>query len=623
MKKRVLSVFLAFAVLICMFGGLSLYGFAANTNPVSDEGFVLYNPDTDADTLTVALDDVSGAVGDIIDFSATIRNNTGIFNAAMSIKYDSDVLSPVVVNMGTDTVVSTKAGTVLSSATPGVEKDAVDVTGNSLGYKIIPFILENTAIKDSTNNGVLFTIKFEIIAKPSYGDTTNVVFADYDDTMFISLENVLEPVFEEGSVTVVDNVTTAAPVTTENTTTLANITTTEKTTTPNTTTIENTTTTENITTTENNTTTEVTEPDYYKTNPVSDEDFVLYNPDTDADKLTIALDDVQGAVGGTVDFSAEIKNNSGLFTANISLKYDSDVLRPILIDNGQELITDSVAGDVLPTVISGPVSEVTDDNDNKLGYQVISFILENTGMANTTKNGILLTVKFEIIAKPTYGDTTSVVFTDCDNTMFASLDGIVLQPVYDEGSVTVLDEVPTTEPPTTTLAPTTATPTTLAPKTTVAPTTLAPKTTAAPTTLTPKTTAAPTTLSPKTTAAPTTLSSKTTAAPTTLSPKTTAAPTVSVPTTKSQPTTVLATESIGKPTTTQSITADIIYGDANDDGRVDMLDVLLLRKYIAKQPVKPNLTASEVNCDNSIDMRDVLLIRKYIAKQPVTLGPKI
>ena len=92
MKKRVLSVVLAFAVLICMFGGLSLYGFAANANPVSDEGYALYNPDTDADKLTVALDDVSGTVGDIIEFSAIIRNNTGIFNATMSIKYDCERL---------------------------------------------------------------------------------------------------------------------------------------------------------------------------------------------------------------------------------------------------------------------------------------------------------------------------------------------------------------------------------------------------------------------------------------------------------------------------------------------------------------------------------------------------
>lgn len=66
----------------------------------------------------------------------------------------------------------------------------------------------------------------------------------------------------------------------------------------------------------------------------------------------------------------------------------------------------------------------------------------------------------------------------------------------------------------------------------------------------------------------------------------------------------------------------ITYGDANDDGDIDMRDVLLIRKYIAKQPVKPNLAASDVTYDGDIDMRDVLLIRKYIAKQPVTLGPQ-
>ncbi|MEE1018518.1 MAG: dockerin type I domain-containing protein, partial [Acutalibacteraceae bacterium] len=67
---------------------------------------------------------------------------------------------------------------------------------------------------------------------------------------------------------------------------------------------------------------------------------------------------------------------------------------------------------------------------------------------------------------------------------------------------------------------------------------------------------------------------------------------------------------------------DITYGDANGDGNVDMLDVLLIRKYIAKQPVTIDLTVSDVTCDDSVDMLDVLLIRKYIAKQPVTLGPQ-
>ena len=64
------------------------------------------------------------------------------------------------------------------------------------------------------------------------------------------------------------------------------------------------------------------------------------------------------------------------------------------------------------------------------------------------------------------------------------------------------------------------------------------------------------------------------------------------------------------------------YGDATGDGVINMLDVLLIRKYIAKQPVSVNADVADVNCDDAVNMLDVLLIRKYIAKQPVTLGPK-
>ena len=66
----------------------------------------------------------------------------------------------------------------------------------------------------------------------------------------------------------------------------------------------------------------------------------------------------------------------------------------------------------------------------------------------------------------------------------------------------------------------------------------------------------------------------------------------------------------------------VTYGDANGDSKINMLDVLLIRKYIAKQPVTPNLIASDVTDDGKINMLDVLLIRKYIAKQPVILGPQ-
>ena len=66
---------------------------------------------------------------------------------------------------------------------------------------------------------------------------------------------------------------------------------------------------------------------------------------------------------------------------------------------------------------------------------------------------------------------------------------------------------------------------------------------------------------------------------------------------------------------------DINYGDINFDDAINMLDVLLIRKYIAKQPVWMNLDAADVTGDGDINMLDVLLIRKYIAKQPVSLDP--
>ena len=65
-----------------------------------------------------------------------------------------------------------------------------------------------------------------------------------------------------------------------------------------------------------------------------------------------------------------------------------------------------------------------------------------------------------------------------------------------------------------------------------------------------------------------------------------------------------------------------IYGDVNYDSKVNMLDVLLIRKYIAKQPIDLDENLADVTCDSKVNMLDVLLIRKYIAKQPVHLGPQ-
>ena len=58
----------------------------------------------------------------------------------------------------------------------------------------------------------------------------------------------------------------------------------------------------------------------------------------------------------------------------------------------------------------------------------------------------------------------------------------------------------------------------------------------------------------------------------------------------------------------------VLYGDANGDGSVDMKDVLLTRKFIAKMNVQIDEAAADVNRDGSVDMKDVLLMRKFIAK---------
>ncbi|MBR1752197.1 MAG: carbohydrate-binding domain-containing protein [Ruminococcus sp.] len=65
--------------------------------------------------------------------------------------------------------------------------------------------------------------------------------------------------------------------------------------------------------------------------------------------------------------------------------------------------------------------------------------------------------------------------------------------------------------------------------------------------------------------------------------------------------------------------ADRIAGDANNDGEVDINDVLMIQQYIAQWGVEINLSNADVNADNEVDIDDVLLIQQYIAQWDVTL----
>ena len=65
----------------------------------------------------------------------------------------------------------------------------------------------------------------------------------------------------------------------------------------------------------------------------------------------------------------------------------------------------------------------------------------------------------------------------------------------------------------------------------------------------------------------------------------------------------------------------ILYGDANNDGVVNMKDVLALRKHIAGIEILIHPLNSDANADNEINMKDVLAVRKFIAGIVTELGP--
>ena len=62
-----------------------------------------------------------------------------------------------------------------------------------------------------------------------------------------------------------------------------------------------------------------------------------------------------------------------------------------------------------------------------------------------------------------------------------------------------------------------------------------------------------------------------------------------------------------------------IPGDSNNDGEVDVFDLLILRKHLAGIPEEINLNASDVNADGEVDVFDLLLFRKYLAGMDAVL----
>lgn len=65
--------------------------------------------------------------------------------------------------------------------------------------------------------------------------------------------------------------------------------------------------------------------------------------------------------------------------------------------------------------------------------------------------------------------------------------------------------------------------------------------------------------------------------------------------------------------TTETTQPELLLGDANDDGVLDMKDVLFIRKKMAHMTVTINEKNADYNGDGNLDMKDVLSIRRFLA----------
>ena len=57
-----------------------------------------------------------------------------------------------------------------------------------------------------------------------------------------------------------------------------------------------------------------------------------------------------------------------------------------------------------------------------------------------------------------------------------------------------------------------------------------------------------------------------------------------------------------------------VSGDANNDGAIDLKDVVMIRRYVAGGwDVEIDTANADVNSDNAVDLKDVVMLRRYIA----------
>lgn len=63
-------------------------------------------------------------------------------------------------------------------------------------------------------------------------------------------------------------------------------------------------------------------------------------------------------------------------------------------------------------------------------------------------------------------------------------------------------------------------------------------------------------------------------------------------------------------------------GDVNNDGKINLLDLIALRKHLAKWNITIDMTTADCNCDGNVNLLDLIALRKYLARWDIVLGPQ-
>ena len=75
------------------------------------------------------------------------------------------------------------------------------------------------------------------------------------------------------------------------------------------------------------------------------------------------------------------------------------------------------------------------------------------------------------------------------------------------------------------------------------------------------------------------------------------------------------------PMTAFAQTNNILYGDVNADGEIDLNDALMLKRYIAEEePSGFQFKNADVNADKTVDMTDLLMLKKRLAEWDIHFG---